>query len=246
MQITRQIEVQGNWLFRWRSYLPLLSLPLLIVELAEYQRPFHSEGLHRSWSMFCLAISLIGLIVRCLTAAHAPGGTSGRNVRCQVAEQLNTLGLYSIVRHPLYLGNLLIGLGIFLAPFHGALTIIDALAFCLYYERIIAAEEIFLENRFKAEFVNWVAKTPAFLPNFSLWKSASLPFSLRTLLRREYTGLLVVVAFHAGVETIKNQVLSADLLVEPFWMIAFSVTALIYLALRAMKKHTQLLLVHGR
>ena len=31
--------------------------------------------------------------------------TSGRNTHDQVADSLNTSGIYSIVRHPLYVGN---------------------------------------------------------------------------------------------------------------------------------------------
>ncbi|MGB8874133.1 MAG: hypothetical protein WCC75_12145, partial [Desulfobaccales bacterium] len=41
-----------------------------------------------------------------------PRGTSGRNTQGQVAETLNTTGIYSLVRNPLYLGNFLIWLGL--------------------------------------------------------------------------------------------------------------------------------------
>ena len=42
----------------------------------------------------------------------APRGTSGRNTLGQVAEVLNTSGMYSVVRNPLYLGNFVIWLGL--------------------------------------------------------------------------------------------------------------------------------------
>ena len=48
-----------------------------------------------------------------LCVGFTPRGTSGRNTKeGQVAESLNTLGMYSMCRHPLYLGNLLMWLGI--------------------------------------------------------------------------------------------------------------------------------------
>ncbi len=58
-----------------------------------------------------MVISFFGLALRVIVVGHAPYGTSGRNTREQVADTLNTTGMYSIVRHPLYLANYLIILG---------------------------------------------------------------------------------------------------------------------------------------
>lgn len=246
MSLQEEMTEQGNWFFRWRSYLPFVLLPLLAVALNEYERPLQSERWHHWWSIFCLAVSLLGLMVRCLTAAHLPAGTSGRNTRRQVAEQLNTLGIYSTVRHPLYLGNYLIGLGIFLAPFHGALATIYTLTFWLYYERIMVAEEAFLLAKFSDSFGSWAASTPAFVPKLSLWKPAALSFSLKTLLRREYTGLLVVVASHTSVQIVKNYAVFGQVNIKSFWLMALSLTTMLYFTLRGLKKHTHLLAVDGR
>jgi len=49
-------------------------------------------------------------------------------------------------------------------------TLIYALSFCLYYERIIMAEEAFLKQKFGKPYENYLRRTPAFLPNFWLWK----------------------------------------------------------------------------
>jgi len=204
MQITRLIETHGDWLFRWRSYLPFLLLPLLAFTVSGYSRTLLGDKSLHAWGLLSLGVSIFGLAVRCLSVGQVPVGTSGRNTRSQVAEQLNTLGIYSTVRHPLYFGNFLIGLGIFLAPASLSLSIIYSLAFWLYYERIMAAEEAFLANKFGETFNAWVANTPAFLPALSLWKPADLPFSIRTVLRREYTGFLVVAAFHTGVSMFKK------------------------------------------
>jgi protein-S-isoprenylcysteine O-methyltransferase Ste14 len=62
-----------------------------------------SDGL---WEAICVAVSLVGLGIRIATVGHAPGGTSGRRtVGGPSALALNTSGMYSVVRHPLYLGN---------------------------------------------------------------------------------------------------------------------------------------------
>jgi len=53
-----------------------------------------------------IALSMFGFIIRAIAIGTTPKGTSGRNTKeGQVAESLNTKGIYSMVRHPLYLGN---------------------------------------------------------------------------------------------------------------------------------------------
>ena len=142
-----------------------------------------------------------------LVVGYAPVRTSGRNTRNQIADSLNTTGLYSIVRHPLYLGNFLIGLGISLVSWVWWLPLIYTLLFGIYYERIMFAEEAFLRRKFGGEFEDWAAATPAFWPRISQWRRPALPFSFRNVLRREYSGLAVVILGHAGVELAEHVLL---------------------------------------
>jgi len=76
-----------------------------------------------------------------------PKNTSGRT-NSLIAERLNTTGMYSIVRHPLYLGNFLIVFGIVLFIQVLWFGIIVLAGYWFYYERIIFAEEEFLRKRF--------------------------------------------------------------------------------------------------
>ena len=80
------------------------------------------------------------------------------------------------------------------------LPVIYVLAFWLYYERIMFAEESFLRQKFGETYQQWAATTPAFLPRFSQWRKPSLPFSWLNVLRREYSGLMIVILCHAGQE----------------------------------------------
>ena len=112
---------------------------------------------------------------------RAPAGTSGRNTREQVANTLNRTGIYSVVRHPLYLGNYLIILGFALWPHVWWLIVLTSCFYALYYERIMLAEENFLRQRFGETFEKWSAQTPAFLPKFRGWKPSAVPFCWRTV-----------------------------------------------------------------
>src|SRR6185312_8121054 len=98
----------GNWLFRWRSYLPIPFVIFIALALHEFQLPYNSLAIHEYWAKFCVVLSFCGLAIRALTVGCAPAFTSGRNTRRQCAQELNTTGMYSIVRHPLYLGNFII------------------------------------------------------------------------------------------------------------------------------------------
>ena len=115
MALREEFERTGNWLFRWRSYLPLLLVGLFLVALTNFRYPIGSYELDRNWKIICLLISFSGLALRMYVVGCVPRGTSGRNVTEQRAEVLNTTGIYSLVRHPLYLGNFLIWFGIILS-----------------------------------------------------------------------------------------------------------------------------------
>lgn len=246
MALAEEFQRQGGWLFRWRSFLPLVFLALLPAAMHHARFPFGSFSMHEVWEEICLGISFLGLLVRVLAVGFAPARTSGRNTRGQIADALNTTGLYSIVRHPLYLGNFLIGLGIALLFWVWWLPAIYTLAFCIYYERIMFAEEAFLKQKFGAEFVKWAAATPAFWPRISHWRRPELPFSLRSVLRREYTCLAVVILGHTGSEFVEHMINDHHMVWEHFWIMLSVGGTITYFVLRTLKKRTQLLDAPGR
>lgn len=246
MTLKENFAKTGNWLFRWRSYLPLLLIVLFILALQEFKYLHASHSLDRLWEMMCLAISLSGLGIRILTIGCVPFGTSGRNIKYQAADVLNTTGMYSIVRHPLYLGNFIIwlGLSLFLRLWWFSALII--LIFWLYYERIIFAEEMFLEERFGEKFLQWSQKTPAFIPKLRNWQKPALPFSLRTVLRREYSSFFAIIVSFTVLEILGDRIVQGRWTFDSVWMVIFGVSLLIYLIIRILKKRTNLLQVKGR
>jgi len=192
--LAEHFERSGAWLFRWRSYVPLVAIAVMLLDARHWGDPASLPGTIVG-GLVALAVlcALCGLALRAWAVGCAPAGTSGRNTREQVAESLNTTGAYSLVRHPLYLGTCLIGLGVSLLTFTWWLPIFYTLAFWLYYERIMFAEEAFLEERFGEQFREWAAGVPAFLPRSLSPMPATEPFSRRRALRRERDGLYSIV-----------------------------------------------------
>ena len=143
--LSEQFENTGNWLFKWRSFIPLGLIGVFLLALLDAH--YYGNNVEYTEEWICLAVSLMGLLIRSITIAHTPRKTSGRNTKCQVADTLNTTGIYSIVRNPLYLGNFFMVLGIAMFPGLWYVTAIYVLAFWLFYDRIIFAEEAFLKEK---------------------------------------------------------------------------------------------------
>ena len=118
MSVIDELEGNGNWLFKNRSLLPILILPLLFYELST---PLNN--VNKNILLYVgIGITCFGEFIRILTVGYAPSGTSGRNTKQQLAVSLNTKGIYSVVRHPLYLGNLFMFSGPFIFTGNGFLT----------------------------------------------------------------------------------------------------------------------------
>ena len=176
MSLRNQLERNGSWLFRHRSHLPLVTLPFFLAALSSFTYLGANHALNQVWEVLCLAVSCTGLAVRIITVGHALSGTSGRNTEKQVANTLTTTGIYSVVRHPLYLGNYLILMGFALWPHVWWLAVLASCLFALCYERIMLAEEVFLRERFGETFESWAAVTPAFAPRLRGWKPSAVGF----------------------------------------------------------------------
>lgn len=193
-----------------------------------------------------LLISFFGMMIRCLTIGHTPAGTSGRNTEKQVAVSLNTTGIYSVVRHPLYLANYLIGFGLAVFTLNPWFMFSYSLTFWLYYERIMMAEEQFLMDSFGDHFREWAERTPAFLPSVRNHVRSALPFSFRNVLRREYNTVLQIVVVSFLLELIGDTVDTKKVQVSVPWLLFLASGVSVWVVLRSLKRHTRLLEVPGR
>ncbi|MBX3596597.1 MAG: lipid A phosphate methyltransferase [Rhizobiaceae bacterium] len=253
MRLNDRLVYHGQFLFRWRSYLPLALLLIAAPVFAESARmeAWVGDEAFSAWVYFCILVSFSGQLVRCITVGYVPVGTSGRGTKEQRAECLNTTGMYSIVRNPPYLGNFLAMLGIVMSLMVWWFVLAFVLMYWLYIEWIIWVEEDFLAKRFGAAYDKWCAVTPAFIPNISLWKAADLSFSFKTVVRREYHGLLAIVSAFLCAKSIldlgvKGQDLQQWVLTDRIEIYLFAAGCILYLVALVLTKRTRLLTVSGR
>ncbi len=248
MPMIEEMEKQGAWFFRWRSYLPLFLF--LVAIPAYFQFHYESELCDHVWEIACLCCGFLGLSIRALTIGYVPAGTSGRNTHGQVAEQLNTTGIYSLVRNPLYLGNYFMWLAPIMFLQAWWLVLICSLVFFIYYERIIFVEEKFLREKFGETYIQWASRTPMFFPKLRGWIPPVESFSWKTVIRREYHGFYALIAILFALEV------ATDLWIEKVhfsirsfdvaWVIGFGLSTIFYLVVRVICKTTCWLRVDGR
>ncbi|MCL2512235.1 MAG: isoprenylcysteine carboxylmethyltransferase family protein [Bacteroidales bacterium] len=262
MALIEEMELQGNKWFRYRSYIPLIFLVVGLGVFAysawKHLSVLEAYPLYKNvFENVCLAVSLLGLAIRIYTVGYTPANTSGRNTKDgQVADELNTTGIYSTVRNPLYLGNFLMWLGIAMLTANIWFIISFCFLYWIYYERIIFAEEQFLRRKFGDVYLEWTKVTPAFFPKFSRYKKPVYPFSWKKVLKKEKNGLaalfIVFAIFH-----ITERLIGFYLPQTPgdapmqfnyitIGTVGCLVTCVLYLILKILKTYTKVLDTEGR
>lgn len=246
MSLLQSMERQGNFLFKYRGQFPIILFALAIPFLYSTDYSKIADDTQDCLLLTAITISIAGFLIRFYTIGTTPRGTSGRNTKEQIADVLNSTGMYSIVRHPLYLGNYLIWIGIAGASFNVYFIIILSLIFWVYYERIIFAEEQFLESKFGNDYVNWSSRLPAFFPSIRDFKKSKTSFSILTILRREYASVLAAVIGFTFIELIKHHAENNNWYISTLNLRILIAALMLVLILKSLRKFTTLLSEKGR
>jgi protein-S-isoprenylcysteine O-methyltransferase Ste14 len=241
MKLLDQFVQDGDRLFRWRSYVPLLLVPVLVAGVATTAPPFSTRLAERAWETLAVAVALFGVALRVWAVGSAPSGTSERSTVNPRASELRTTGVYSLVRHPLYVANGLMALGLALFPGIWYLPIILVAATLLYYERIAVREEAFLLSRFGPAFEDWASRVHALVPTLGTYVRATTPFSWKKVLRHEFHGLLVIAAGAFVLDLAQESWRARAWRVDAPWAWFCGVSAILFVVFAALKKGTHAL-----
>lgn len=229
----------GNWLFKHRSYLPLVLILFVMVSLWSQRQIYSVENIW--FDICCVLVSLCGEFIRVMAVGYAADRTSGRNTKEQVAEEINKTGIYSLMRHPLYVGNFFMWFGIALYTRIWWLVLIFILIYWLYYERIIMAEENFLESKFGDDYLQYSEIVPCIFPNFKSYIPNKIHFRLKKVLRQENSSLFGLVLVFLVLEIYQGFINNYTISLELHWQIIGLLGLVLYLTLRVLKKSTRIL-----
>jgi len=191
----------GRFLFPWRLVIGLLA----VVLAGFFIRP--EPMLVHSWlfQIISLLVVIAGLALRAWGAAYA-----GRHTRSDSIEapRLATAGPYGYVRNPIYLGSLILGLGMVGLLGDLRLLALYAVTFALLFVAIIPAEEAFLKEQFGEEYERYCECVPRIFPRLLPWRSGVIPRAdwlsakgdawLALLLVCIFLGLRLAVALRAA------------------------------------------------
>ena len=139
---------------------------ILIVLLVIFTAPSFSQG---GWADTLLETSGLFLLTVCsIGRLWALLYISGHKTY-----EVITDGPYSIVRHPLYLFSFIGAIGIGLASENILVMAAMVIFYLSYYPLTILSEERRLTEKFSQVYLDYIKRTPRFLPKLSLYKSPS-------------------------------------------------------------------------
>jgi protein-S-isoprenylcysteine O-methyltransferase Ste14 len=184
----------GIFFFRHRNW----AFPVLVAGFFLLAVPpstlFGSEAVERAKDCAAVLISFAGLTLRALVIGHDYVSRAGE-AKAVHASRLLTRGMFALCRNPLYTGNILIFLGIFLM--HGNLwtLVLGWSSYVIIYRAIVAAEEDYLHTTFGAAYDAYCASTPRWIPNLLRLREASMgqTFNARTVLLVEYSTIGITI-----------------------------------------------------
>ncbi len=166
-----------NLFFKSRSFTPIPIL-LMMLYFARPNSPYFFLG---------IVLIVIGEIIRLRSVSFAGGETRTMNVG---ASSICKSGPYSIVRNPLYIGNMMIYVGFaFVAGSVYVVTIstITFVYFFIQYSLIISLEEEALEEKFGDEYITYKKLVPSIIPriNNTFRNYDTIPSSLAKTIKTE-------------------------------------------------------------
>ena len=146
-----------NLFFKSRSYTPIPIL-LMMLYFARPNSPYFFLG---------KVLIVIGEIIRLRSVSFAGGETRTMNVG---ASSICKSGPYSIVRNPLYIGNMMIYVGFAFVTGSVYVVTISSITFVYFfiqYSLIISLEEEALEEKFGDEYITYKKLVPSILPKIN-------------------------------------------------------------------------------
>lgn len=200
MALQEELEKQGANLSSSARGLPLFVLILgyiVILTSAAYPENyfFQNSNYEMIYELTCLLLSLAGFAVVMYTNGYSANAAL-LNDPGQRVEDFDKDGAYSVVRHPLCNGLLLMWLGPALVTGNLFFIISFILFCCLFFERIMIAEELFFKRKFGFKYSRWAEQVPAIIPNLGKFKRPDKKFNFTRAFKNS-TGQLsmVLIAF---------------------------------------------------
>ena len=176
-----------NKIFKYRSYTPLPFVLLMLI--------FQETTVTSIFVGF--AVIFFGEFFRLWGVCYA--GSETRTTDGVGGTYLVVSGAFAYVRNPLYLGNMLmyLGVGIMSMALFPYLHIAALLFFSWQYTVIIKEEEGFLKTKFGKNYEDYLKAVPKLIPSLSKYRNSGIeqpPLNLEAGLRSESRTMQAILA----------------------------------------------------
>lgn len=183
----------GNFFFKYRNFLFIALYLLLFIPSPPLFGEAHF-GQNYYWIPIVLGlfVTILGQLIRGITIGLAYIVRGGKDKKVY-ADGLVTEGIFSHVRNPLYVGNILMLLGVGILANSAIYVGIIIPIFLFIYQCIVLAEENFLRGKFGQAFDDYTKKVHRWIPSISgLGKTlSSMEFKWKRWLTKEYNTQFV-------------------------------------------------------
>lgn len=172
----------GNFLFHHRNKL----FPVFYAFFFVPSPPLIDDVVLAMWAGF--VIGALGQVIRIGTIGLEYIIRGGRRGRVY-ADDLVTEGIFAHCRNPLYVGNILILLGLGMMANSLLFFLVAAPLFLLMYQAIVRAEEDFLLGKFGGAYIRYTESVNRWMPRLRGLRGtfARTAFHWRRVVIREYT-----------------------------------------------------------
>jgi protein-S-isoprenylcysteine O-methyltransferase Ste14 len=189
------IEI-GNFFFRYRNFLFIVLYVLLFIPSPEFFREEVFGSQFWIYPFFLgLLVTFSGQAIRGATIGLAYIIRGGRDKKVY-AEHLVTTGIFAHCRNPLYVGNIMMLLGVGILANSMIYMLIVMPVFLFIYQSIVIAEEHFLSKKFGPSFREYCEHVNRWLPSLRGLSRTfqGMKFNFRRWMLKEYNTQFVWIA----------------------------------------------------
>jgi hypothetical protein len=186
----------GNFFFKYRNLLFILLYGLLFLPSPELFTENIFHAVYKTWPLIIgLFVTVLGQAIRGATIGLAYIVRGGKDKKVY-AEHLVSTGIFSHCRNPLYVGNILMLLGVGILANSLIYVAIIMPLFLFIYQAIVLAEEHFLRGKFGADFDAYCAKVNRWIPSLKGIGAtfSSMEFNWKRWVLKEYTTQFIWLA----------------------------------------------------
>jgi protein-S-isoprenylcysteine O-methyltransferase Ste14 len=186
----------GNFFFKYRNLLFILLYGLLFLPSPELFTENVFQADYKTWPLVIgLFVTVLGQAIRGATIGLAYIVRGGKDKKVY-AEHLVSTGIFSHCRNPLYVGNILMLLGVGILANSLIYVAIIMPLFLFIYQAIVLAEEHFLRGKFGADFDAYCARVNRWIPSLKGIGAtfSSMEFNWKRWVLKEYTTQFIWLA----------------------------------------------------